>query len=213
MFRTISAVVAATATVCVGLVALTAPPAAADAPTFDCRLRAVSYAPVTGRRWFEGVLVGFVAHEPSPVSIACRVTVNDIVRDGTSPGAGVGYAYTGGTVRFPAGEYDVVKVCAYYTSTHGSGTSCNVVQIVEVPPQVVYDTVDAAYPVRPIVDPPLCAALQSLQGTWGGPPLHVDINSQGDVWVNGMPVYDCPPYDLDMSPSPITVESIYLASG
>jgi hypothetical protein len=46
--------------------------------------------------------------------------------------------------------------------------------------------------VFPPVDPILCPVLASLRGVYGP----VTIDPEGDVWVAGEKVWDCPPYDF-----------------
>ncbi|HVF04250.1 MAG TPA: hypothetical protein VNA20_05370 [Frankiaceae bacterium] len=50
----------------------------------------------------------------------------------------------------------------------------------------------AAAPKDDEADPPICAVLKLFAGRWFGV---VVITSQGDVYVNGAPLYECPPYD------------------
>ncbi|HVF04243.1 MAG TPA: hypothetical protein VNA20_05330 [Frankiaceae bacterium] len=185
----------ALATLAVGALALNAPAAQADAPTYDCRLRSTQQATITGQT-YQGVLVGVIVHAEATVTIRCFVTVNGVVQAGADTGTGSGtvVATAQKDISFAAGDTDVVRVCAQYTSNHASGTVCTTVGIVQVPPQVVYDTIDGALAqVWPIVDPPICSVLKALAGNHGGV---VVINSQGDVYVNGAPQYDCPPYDI-----------------
>lgn len=99
----------------------------------------------------------------------------------------------GGRHRVHLRADDLVTVCADYTSDHGSGTVCNS-HSGPFPPRVVYDTVnDALTQVWAIVDPPVCAALTPLRPGVG--PVH--ITSEGDVYVNGEPTWDCPPYGME----------------
>ncbi|HVF04242.1 MAG TPA: hypothetical protein VNA20_05325 [Frankiaceae bacterium] len=186
----------ALATLAVGALALNAPAAQADAPSYDCYLDASQQADVTGQT-FQGVLAGVIVHADvsASVTIRCYVTVNGVVQGGadTGVGSGTGVATAQKDVSFAAGDADVVKVCAQYTSNHGSGTVCTTVGVSQIPPQVVFDTIDGALAqVWPIVDPPVCDQLEDRAGTYG--PVY--INDQGDVYVDGEPQWDCPPYDV-----------------
>ncbi|HVF06743.1 MAG TPA: hypothetical protein VNA20_18045 [Frankiaceae bacterium] len=185
----------AMAALAVGALALNAPAAQADAPTVDCRLRSVQQDTVTGQT-FQGALGGVIAHsDPTTVTIKCRVTVNGVTAASTDTGTGVGVAATAKDISFAAGDADVVKVCADFTSSHGSGTICVTIGIIQVPPQVVYDTLDPVLDVVwGTVDPVVCAELKKLAGSYAGGAIV--INSQGDVYVNNAPQYDCPPYDI-----------------
>lgn len=49
---------------------------------------------------------------------------------------------------------------------------------------------DPPPPVEDFVDPVVCAQLRPLAGAYG----FVEIRSDGDVYVGGEPVYNCPPY-------------------
>ncbi|HVF03668.1 MAG TPA: hypothetical protein VNA20_02395 [Frankiaceae bacterium] len=185
------------ATLAVGALALNAPAAQADVPSFDCRLRSVQQDTVTGQS-FQGVLVGVIAHaDPSAVSIRCYITVNGVPQSGadTGTGSGTSVATAQKDISFTAGDTDVVRICYVYTSAHGNGSGCITVGIIQVPPQVVYDTIDGALEqVWPIIDPPICSVLKLLAGSHAGGA--VVVNSQGDVYVNNEPQYDCPPYDI-----------------
>ncbi|HVF06935.1 MAG TPA: hypothetical protein VNA20_19010 [Frankiaceae bacterium] len=184
----------AAAAVAVGALALNASPAMADPPTYDCRLRAVQQDDVTGST-YEGVLAGVIVHD-SAVTIRCYITVNGVQADTTPTGTGTGVAVTQKQVSFLAGDTDTVRLCIQWSAGTG-GTTCVPVVPPQVPPQVVYDTIDGVlWQVWPIV-PSICPYLKRLAGTWGTPPGPVVfINSQGDVYVDGEPQWDCPPYDI-----------------
>ncbi|HVF06936.1 MAG TPA: hypothetical protein VNA20_19015 [Frankiaceae bacterium] len=186
-----------------GALALNAPVAQADVPHSNCHLRSVQQDSVTGQS-FQGVLVGGIAHaDPTEVSIRCWITVNGVLQTGADTGApttangskGTAVAVAQKDVSFTAGDTDVVRICYTYTSAHGNGNGCTTVGIIQVPPQVVYDTIDGALEqVWPIIDPPICSVLKQLAGTYGAPPVVIVITSEGDIYVNGELVWDCPPY-------------------
>ncbi|HVF03799.1 MAG TPA: hypothetical protein VNA20_03070 [Frankiaceae bacterium] len=187
----LSRLAAAFAVMCT--VVLPAPPAFADTPEFRCTYSAVRHD-VTGSLYV-GVLTGIIFHaDVSTVRIRCRVTVNGVTVASTSTGSGTSVATTHGVAPVWAGDTDVVRVCADFESTHtGVGTVCGSVQATQVPPRVVYDIIDGALAqVWPIGDTPICS-LPKLLAPGVGP---VVINSQGDVYVDGRPYYDCPPYDI-----------------
>ncbi|HVF04825.1 MAG TPA: hypothetical protein VNA20_08300 [Frankiaceae bacterium] len=184
----------AVSTVAVAALALGTPAATADAPVYDCRLRSVQQDDVTGSA-FQGVLTGVIAHaDTSTVSIRCRITVNGVTRAQTPVGSGTTVAATHADISFAAGDTDAVQVCADYSSGHGSGTTCVTVGIIQVPLQEVYDAVDDVYGWLIWGEGlTLCSVLQDLAGNYAGVLV---INSQGDVYLNGEPQYDCPPYDI-----------------
>ncbi len=164
--------------------------ASASDAVYDCRLRSVEQ-----NGTYQGVLTGIIA-SPSggTVGIACRVTVNGTTVAQTS-GTGSAVAATSGSVSFTAAATDVVRVCADATDHGTTRTTCVTVGVVSVPPQVVYDTVDWLVSTLPHVDYdlPICSVLKNLAGDYGGVLV---VNSQGDVFLNGEPQYDCPPYDI-----------------
>lgn len=179
----------ATAALAIAALALNAPAALADAPTYECRLRWVRQGGVTGDS-FGGVLAGVIVH-PGPVSLRCRVTVNGVTQ-GQAAASGDGVAVPAAEVSFTADDYAVVRVCADYTSTDGSGTTCITIGMTQNLPHVDYPPGLMALIWR-VVDPPICEVLKLLAP--GTPPVFV--NSQGDVYVDGEPLWDCPPYDID----------------
>ncbi|HVF04827.1 MAG TPA: hypothetical protein VNA20_08310 [Frankiaceae bacterium] len=182
----------AVSTVAAAALALGAPAATADAPVYDCRLRSVQQDDVTGSA-YRGVLAGVIAHDAdSALSIRCRITVNGVTQAQTPVGSGTTVAATHQEVSFAAGGSDVVQVCADYSSGHGSGTTCITVGIIQIPPQEVYELFDNAPPPN-WYDSVVCPALKTLAGNHGGVLV---VNGQGDVYVNGEPLWDCPPYDV-----------------
>lgn len=136
MRKRLAIVLATTSTV-----ALSAPSARADAPTYLCTVAAVHQDDVTG--WtFEGVLAGVIAHaDASTVSIRCYITVDGIAQSGadTGVGSGLSVATVQSPASFAAADTATVRVCAQYTSFHGSGTACRILSVSQVPPHVVED--------------------------------------------------------------------------
>jgi hypothetical protein len=50
---------------------------------------------------------------------------------------------------------------------------------------------------KTFVDPTVCPVLAGLAGTYDlSPVIVVTINGQGDIFLDGEPFWDCPPYDL-----------------
>ncbi|HVF04826.1 MAG TPA: hypothetical protein VNA20_08305 [Frankiaceae bacterium] len=181
--------------VAVAALALGAPAATADAPSYDCRLRSVQQDDVTGSA-YRGVLAGVIVHaEDSAVSIRCRVEVNGVTQAQTPVGSGTTVAATHQEVSFAVGGSDVVRLCADHSSGHGSGTTCIIIVAPQIPPQILYDTIDAlaAEVFQIIHNSFICSLLKLLAGNYSGVLV---INSQGDVYLNGEPQWDCPPYDI-----------------
>ena len=180
------------ASLAVGALAFNAPGALADdPPEFGCNFRSVHQEDATGQN-FEGAAWGYVVHaEGGNVSIRCEIRVNGSPASTTPTGTGTdGAATTSGRVTFQAGDTDIVTLVAYYTTEHGSGSRVYPTAVTQVPPQEVIDLINDV--VIEYVDPALCDILKLLAGTYGP----VFINEQGDVYVNGAPEWDCPPYDI-----------------
>ncbi len=178
----------AMASVAVGALALNAPAALADEPQFGCNFRSVHQEDATGQN-FEGAAAGYVVHT-GPVTIRCEVRVNGAPASSTDTGSGSGAATIAGRITFAAGDTDVVTFHAIATTEHGEHVKDYATTLIQVPPQEVIDLINSV--VIEHVDPPLCNVLKSLAGTHG--PVY--INDQGDVYVNGSPEWDCPPYDI-----------------
>lgn len=185
-------------------IAVAAPAAYADQALFDCDVVAVQHEPLTGSAYW-GVLSGWVAHEGSN-SINCRIEVNGVTQASSGVGVGVGVATTAKDVYFWAGDTDVVQLCADHTSGHSSGSRCITLSIMQMPPQVVYDTIDS---VVAEVHQPLCVVLRWISGSYGP----VVIDSEGDVFVAWRPVYDCPPHDQNLAGPSDYVDPVNIIHG
>ena len=177
------------------LVSLAAPAASADEPAFDCAFR-VSQLDVSSQP--DMFAVGFVAHgDASAVSITCSIRVDGVTVQETPTGTGVGAAVTGGRL----GWWwfgGTVEGCATATvAGHPAATRCRPFASMQVPPQEVIDVLnDAVDVVNDVfvdhVDPVLCDVLADVDE----PPGPVVVTEQGDVYVLGEPMWDCPPYDI-----------------
>ena len=206
-----------TAVVAVGAVALYAPVASASHATVNCRFNAVSQATATGQDTWEGHAQGYiVGNTGEPVSIRCVVKVNGTVRAATAWGSGNTVATTQDRVTYVRTLTQVTQLCAQYTTSHGAGETCFATTTTQVPPQEVYDALDAVIteidnalgqldPVFDIihdievtyVDPVACPALAARAGTYGGPPPLpvITITANGDILVDGELWWDCPGYE------------------
>jgi hypothetical protein len=191
------------AALAVGALALNAPVAMADDPVYDCGFDSNQQETVTGQN-YEGVIYGYIAHGDG--TLRCYITVNggDVGADVEvqAPGAGAE------RISFAANDTDAVNICWEVTTSHGTETGCAESTHTQIPPQAVIDlliliaeTVDGALvPVfdlltdieKTYIDPNVCPALAAAAGTYGP----ITINSQGDVFIDGEPFWDCPPYDL-----------------
>ncbi|HVF06311.1 MAG TPA: hypothetical protein VNA20_15825 [Frankiaceae bacterium] len=160
-----------------------------------CRLFATQNDDATGQV-FQGFVQGSTAvADVSTVSVRCRVTVNGVTVAATPKGTGAGASTTFAQVSFGADETDVVRLCSDVSDGHSSRTTCSAATFTSVPGQATADLVAAlAAQLGPIADPIACALLSGLAGNYGA----VVVNAQGDVFVNGEAVLDCPPYDLGL---------------
>ena len=149
----------------------------------------------------------FDAPTGSPVSIRCGIRVNGTEVASSPTASGAGAASTAGRVTFAADETDVVEVCAFVTTVGGNHVRCTAVTSASSPPQEVKDAGGAAEQFgREFLDPAMCPFFATIAGTYGP----VTINAQGDVFVNGQPVLDCPPYDLGVPPVTSQVDGVTL---
>ena len=188
----------------VGALALGAPAAQADDPTFDCNFNSVQQEASTGQS-FEGAAYGYIVHAgDASATIRCYIAVNGGEASSTPTGTGV----TAGRLTYSAGDTDVVTFHAEYCTSHGCTTHDYETVRQEIPPQEVWDllfalaeTLDAALaPVfdaitnieKTVIDPAVCPVLAGLAGTYGP----VTINAQGDIFIDGEAFWDCPPYDI-----------------
>ena len=204
------------AMVAAGTIALGAPTAGASnhyAYLGGCDFRSVQQEDVTGQN-YDGALVALavlyspdVAANPVAGTITCDIQVNGAIA-ASIEASGTAVLATAARVSYAASDSDVVRLCETVTYRGGSGTTaCRDVANGAVPPQEVWDALDAAYEtgrqivealVKGVADPAVCPVLAGLSGEYGA----VTVNPQGDVYVVGDPLWDCPPYDLVPAPPP-----------
>jgi len=179
----------------IALLALGAPVAHADHAAFDCGFDTVSQETVTGGQdTFTGVAYGFVASTTAGenVSIRCYVRVDGSEVSSTATGAGVQAATTTGQVTYTASDTQAVDLCAEWTAGWESGVACGRATTTQIPPQEVIDLLNEVAEATAIVDPLLCPLLAAAAP---GLPGVAEINGEGDVFVIGDKVWDCPPYE------------------
>ena len=141
-------------------------------------------------------------------TLTCRLQVNEPTHTGTGPavsGHGTGVVSAGPSeASFTASETDNVYLCMeftddstgvtyYWDDSTGTWTTdpdgpCGLAGI-------VFGVVHCLVPpywcgVTRLVDPAICATLAGLSP--GVPPVYIDWD--GDVWINGVKWFDCPPY-------------------
>ncbi|HVF05340.1 MAG TPA: hypothetical protein VNA20_10895 [Frankiaceae bacterium] len=137
-----------------------------------------------------------IAANPASATVTCYLRTNAVVDPWTVERAsGTGVVVVLGRVTFWWSEEDTVEVCTDVDFADATPTATECVPLVstQIPPQIVFDTVDAVLTqVWGEVDPRLCPLLAQLAPGYGD----VAVNEQGDVHVAGEPVWDCPPYDI-----------------
>lgn len=170
-----------------GLIASNVPSAHAAPTAFGCRLVAVKNATlIGGADTFTGIAVGYSVESPQ-AWIRCYVTVDGSEHDTTPLGAGPNVATTWGQVTWSASDFQSVKLCATWRPGPSENV-CEDVTITTFPPDEVVDNLKG---ILSIVDPIVCSILMGLSP---GVPGIADIDSDGDLAVLGLPIYDCPPY-------------------
>jgi hypothetical protein len=145
---------------------------------------------------------------PIAATVTCWLRVNGV----EAPGTRFGYAGTGAQaginpISFYASNTEEIDLC--YSVLFADNTTiedaCFAIDPIQIPPQVVWDTVDSVFALVDEVEgcnashdecSAICPRLQLLAGAYGP----VTIRPDGDVYVAdplglGLnPVYECPPY-------------------
>ncbi|HVF05338.1 MAG TPA: hypothetical protein VNA20_10885 [Frankiaceae bacterium] len=187
------------------LAAALAGPATAAGSTHDgrCEFQPFNQNEVTGSG-FGGFLYAAVtlrsddvAANPVTATVTCSLVVDGHTaaqRAATGTGAVVVIGYD----TPPWGDRFEVCTVVDFADATPTATECVPWEPEQIPPQVVVEEVGEALDrisnlVWRLVDPILCPLLASLAPVDG--PLV--INEQGDVYLDGEPVWDCPPYDAE----------------
>ena len=174
--------------------ALTVSPAAADHAEFDCGFDTVSQADVTGDDVFTGAAYGYIA-SPTPeegVSVRCYITVDGVERASTNLAAGTNAAVTFGRVTYTASDVQTVALCTEWRAGQENGTTCFSPDPTQIPPHPPHDFLGSVFDLISGLFGPECLVLQALAP---GVPGVVDIDSEGDVAIAGIPFWDCPPFE------------------
>lgn len=129
-----------------------------------------------------------VTDNPVSADVHCELTVDGVVVGATPTEhvtvAGAGHAQ----VVYNAHVDSYVRVCTVVENwSEGSPDirDCPEPQHFQIPPQEVLD------PLNAILDGTVCPAIASLAP---GMPGVVDVTPQGDVFVAGDKIWDCPPF-------------------
>lgn len=181
-----------------GLLAAGSPPAQAYPSEHlgECHMIATD-DPGGGTNEFVGLMVAVVAvydtaNVANPVSayVTCSVRVNGVTHDNLT-GIGTTTVVVGGIVGFTARPVDVVQVCTevYYTDgTMPSPPDCRTAARAGVTPQPVLSLAEFA---KRTADPAVCLVLPIVRGI----PGLLETDPEGDVYLLGSRIYDCPPYE------------------
>ena len=173
--------------------ALAAPASAHPAYHYagECRYWAVSAAgdEHTGVAYVAVVATDAATGDPAPgvpITVRCELRI-----DGTAYPAGgasgVGAAAGAAPIRYASPPDDAHRtMCTIVTVGGDPHESCPPPTVIHIPPQHG----DVTYWVVQAVDLASCTALVALhrRGVEG-------VEEDGDLHVNGEPVWDCPPYD------------------
>ena len=131
-------------------------------------------------------------------TVTCEVRVNATVVASAS-GSGHGVVAFARPLTFAAGDDDVVSMCTvvdFRSDATPNSVDCGEAVAYQFPPQWVLAYLDyavGAYSQAGMaLDPVACQALRALAPGAG----EVTVNDQGDVFVAGEPLWDCPPYDI-----------------
>ena len=177
------------------LVACLAPAAHAGSDSTyvgGCSLGEVREDPLHPGYWIAEIDVEAVVYSPTPeanpvwATFTCHLEVNGVAQQAPAFAANGAVAVVGGgPVTYAMSDY--VLLCQRVDFI-GPGDTTPTVDFCHTRglPWEPWPIVD------PLVDPVVCPVLAALQGTYGP----VSVNEQGDVYVDGVPYYDCPPYDV-----------------
>jgi hypothetical protein len=146
---------------------------------------------------------------PTSATVTCAIAVNDSVVGSTSHSYGdvggvAGVQGGADQISFSALPTDSVKLCetVAYADGFTSGPTCSESTSLQLPPQVVIDTLNGVFDTLTAleiaqVDPLVCPQLKAHAGSYPG---GINIAPDGDLTVPdpldlGLnPVWDCPPY-------------------
>lgn len=200
------------ATIAAGTLALGAPTASADSMGHllgGCRYQGATDPNVTGQYTHEGVAhLILVGDAGESITGRCVIRVNGSVRAATDWAFGTTVVTSAGRVTFTQSPGEIAQVCTQFSSREGTGEFCEGVTETQIPPQEVYDLADSV--VRAVVydrvNPTICPFLAGLAGEWS----LVEIAPEGDVYLLGDKLWDCPLYDV---PQPLAPPAPYYTGG
>ena len=163
----------------------------ADEPTYECQVRAYPDRLDNPTRMDDWLAVGVVAHDDAAVSIRCYFELNGATLSTTQTVTGDGAAVVVDRLSYYGDTTTGLSLCAKATvAGHPDAVRCRPFRVIQVPPQEVIDLVNDAFVDH--VDPLLCDVLADVDE----PPGPVVVDEEGDLYVLGEPMWDCPPYDI-----------------
>ncbi|HVF05341.1 MAG TPA: hypothetical protein VNA20_10900 [Frankiaceae bacterium] len=129
--------------------------------------------------------------DPVSATVTCQARVDSAVADSVSE-SGTAAVVVHGAVAFTAPPGTFVELCTVvdYAGATPTTTYCQPWGTTQLPPQEPLELADRL--LVTYADPVVCPAFKA-RAPGAGP---VFINEQGDVYVNGSPQWDCPPYDI-----------------
>lgn len=170
---------------------------------------------IAGQEIHEGVMVlALVATGPAgspttatvdipdptaPISGACEIRINGVSQGLIAQASGTGVAFAVERYTYTASDTDFVEICTHASVRGESSVECVPAMNEPIPPQAVVDALFAiGNLIAPLLwdaaNPVICPVLISL-----GPGLDstvVRIGPDGDVYLFGALLHDCPPYVL-----------------
>lgn len=166
--------------------AVPAPAALADEPTYGCGYRLVETA-ASGAG--QAVVWGYLAHAAdTSATIRCSIVVNGNVAVTTDTGIVGPVKVVAGQGQFSAGDTDVVTLRAEICTSHGCVTKNSETTRTRIPPQEVLDLI---FSLGDTLDATVCG-VTAIIGDAGFNILGlVVIHEGGDVYVAGALVQDC----------------------
>ena len=147
---------------------------------------------------FAVVAATFVDPVPAPtvsISVECHFYKNGVYQGVYLSASGTGVAATASVFVFPAAPSDIVTTCEVVVVGGDHHTTCEDDSESPLIPEPVGEAIESVVNevngVLMLLDPTLCPVLGSLSP---GIPGVVDITPEGDMFVAGLIVRDCPPY-------------------
>lgn len=182
--------------VLLGLLAFSAQPAHAYPSEHigECHMIAVRDT-LAGPNAYYGVIVGVIAvydtanvANPTNANVSCYVRVNGVPYGDSVVASGTGIILFPTTTSFDARPTDHVEVCTeiYYYDGSPPFAACRTAA--RIAGGAVFGPVAV---VKYTIDPVLCQVLAIVRGV----PGVLETDPEGDVYLTGNRIYDCPPYE------------------